>query len=148
TVRVKQIVAGGAASKDGRRHVGDLVRSVADGSGKPEPLAGKTQHQARHLVLGTPGTEVRLEVLPGGTGNPQTIAIIRQPIAAGEVSINCLAFSAESTVLAAGLGGQNVPGQVVLWETNDWRQRLSFRPHPPNLFPDSPWGANGVAFAP
>ncbi|HXT58805.1 MAG TPA: carboxy terminal-processing peptidase [Pirellulales bacterium] len=78
---VKQIIPGGAADKDGRLKPEDRIVGV--GQGEDGPVVDTVDMKLTDVVdmiRGHRGTTVRLEVMPGGQGEPTTYAIVRAKI--------------------------------------------------------------------
>jgi len=67
---VRELVPGGAAEKDGRLAIGDIITGVAQGAdGELVDIIDMKINDVVHLIRGDPGTIVRLEVSPeDGTG--------------------------------------------------------------------------------
>ena len=78
---VKQIIPGGAADKDGRLKPEDRIVGV--GQGEEGPLVDTVDMKLTDVVdmiRGHRGTTVRLEVMPGGQGEPTIYNIVRAKI--------------------------------------------------------------------
>lgn len=78
---VKQIIPGGAADKDGRLKTEDRIVGV--GQGEDGPIVDTVDMKLTDVVdmiRGHRGTTVRLEVMPGGQGEPTIYNIVRAKI--------------------------------------------------------------------
>jgi hypothetical protein len=62
--RVKQLIAGGAAMRDGRIKVGDEIAAVAQADGDWKPTAGKELLAIVAMTRGPLGTTVRVRIRP------------------------------------------------------------------------------------
>ena len=76
---VKQIVAGGAAEKDGRLTVGDKITAVAQEEGDFQDIVEMKLNRVVRLIRGQGGTNVRLRVVKE-TGETAVYALTRQTI--------------------------------------------------------------------
>ena len=76
---VAQIVAGGAAEKDGRLKVGDKIVGVGQEDGDFQDVVGMRLNRVVRLIRGKLGTRVRLKVL-SDAGQTASIELIRQTI--------------------------------------------------------------------
>ena len=74
---ITQIVPGGPAAKDGQLQPTDIIVGVAEGEEEFVELAGLSLQQIVQLIRGREGSQVRLQVLSGGEGEPQVVAITR-----------------------------------------------------------------------
>ena len=77
---VKQIVAGGAAEKDGRLKVGDKITAVGQEEGDFQEILEMKLNKVVRLIRGDGGTKVRLRVLKE-TGETVVYELTRQTIA-------------------------------------------------------------------
>ncbi len=77
---VKQIVAGGAAEKDGRLEVGDKITAVGQEEGDFQEILEMKLNKVVRLIRGDGGTKVRLRVLKK-TGETVVYELTRQTIA-------------------------------------------------------------------
>ncbi|MCX7406638.1 MAG: carboxy terminal-processing peptidase [Planctomycetales bacterium] len=77
---VKQIVAGGAAEKDGRLEVGDKITAVGQEEGDFQEILEMKLNKVVRLIRGDGGTKVRLRVLKK-TGETVVYEMTRQTIA-------------------------------------------------------------------
>ncbi len=77
---VKQIVAGGAAEKDGRLKVGDKITAVGQEEGDFQEILEMKLNKVVRLIRGDGGTKVRLRVLKE-TGETIVYELTRQTIA-------------------------------------------------------------------
>ena len=77
---VKQIVAGGAAEKDGRLEVGDKITAVGQEEGDFQEILEMKLNKVVRLIRGDGGTKVRLRVLKE-TGETVVYELTRQTIA-------------------------------------------------------------------
>ncbi len=77
---VKQIVAGGAAEKDGRLKVGDKITAVGQEEGDFQEILEMKLNKVVRLIRGDGGTKVRLRVLKE-TGETLVYELTRQTIA-------------------------------------------------------------------
>ena len=77
---VKQIVAGGAAEKDGRLKVGDKITAVGQEEGDFQEILEMKLNKVVRLIRGDGGTKVRLRVLKK-TGETVVYELTRQTIA-------------------------------------------------------------------
>ncbi|HVW39503.1 MAG TPA: carboxy terminal-processing peptidase [Pirellulales bacterium] len=78
---VKQVIPGGAADKDGRLKPEDRIVGV--GQGEEGPIVDTVDMKLTDVVdmiRGHRGTTVRLEVMPGGQGEPTIYNIVRAKI--------------------------------------------------------------------
>lgn len=78
---VKQIIPGGAADKDGRLKPEDRIVGVGQGEeGSIVDTVDMKLTDVVNMIRGHRGTTVRLEVMPGGQGEPTTYNIVRAKI--------------------------------------------------------------------
>ena len=104
---VRHIVPGGAADKDGRLKVDDVITGVAQGDGGE--MLDITDMKLNDVVMkirGKPGTVVRLEVKTGGGGDLQEYDITRARIELKD-------SEARSAVLERGPHGEVVGEEAV-----------------------------------
>ncbi len=111
---VKQLVPGGAAEKDGRLKIDDVITGVAQGSegGEFTDIVEMKINDVVQLIRGKPGTVVRLEVTPADKSGRKVYDITRARIELKDKE-------ARSEIIERGTGVQAVPqatqptGQVV-----------------------------------
>ncbi|NOY41319.1 MAG: tail-specific protease [Planctomycetes bacterium] len=79
---VKQLVPGGAADKDGRLQIGDIIVGVAEGVADSEfvDIVDMKINNVVKLIRGKPGTVVRLEVTPADKSGRKVYPITRARI--------------------------------------------------------------------
>jgi carboxyl-terminal processing protease len=78
---VKQIIAGGAADKDGRLQIEDKIVGVGqDGEGEMIDVVDMKLNDVVKLIRGTRATEVRLEVVPAKSTERKVYKITREKI--------------------------------------------------------------------
>lgn len=78
---VREIIAGGAAHKDGRLKVGDKIVGVGQGADGPiEDVVDMKLRDVVKLIRGKRGTVVRLQVIPVDSPERKTIEITRAKI--------------------------------------------------------------------
>ena len=91
---VRRIVPGGAADKDGRLQVNDVITGVAEGAeGEFVDIVDMKINDVVQLIRGNPGTVVRLQVNPADKSGRQEYDIVRARIELKD-------SEARSTVLA------------------------------------------------
>jgi carboxyl-terminal processing protease len=80
--KVKELIPGGAAEKDGRLKAEDRVIGVAQGKGGGEfvDVVDMNLNDVVKLIRGTPGTVVALKVIPAGAQEPKVYEITRARI--------------------------------------------------------------------
>ncbi|MEX2139836.1 MAG: carboxy terminal-processing peptidase [Pirellulales bacterium] len=79
--KVKELIPGGAAEKDGRLQPEDRVIGVAQGDeGEFVDVVDMNLNDVVKLIRGTPGTVVRLKVTPAGQPEPKVYDITRARI--------------------------------------------------------------------
>lgn len=79
--KVKELIPGGAADKDGRLKPEDRVIAVGQGDdGEFVDVVDMNLNHVVKLIRGTPGTVVRLKVLPAGQPEPKVYDITRARI--------------------------------------------------------------------
>jgi carboxyl-terminal processing protease len=86
---IREIVPGGPADKSGKLKVGDRIVGVAQGNGPFTDVMGWRIDDVVQLVRGERNSTVRLDVLPGDTGQDGkhvTIPLVRQKISMEEQS--------------------------------------------------------------
>ena len=112
TTVVKEIVAGGAAEKDGRIKPGDQIVGVAEGEkGEIEDIMEMKLRDVVKHIRGKAGTVVRLEVIPDGQTEHVVYNLVRQRIelqdqaAKGEV----IEFNDPTTGAIRKIGVINLP---------------------------------------
>ena len=66
---IKQIVAGGAAAKDGHLRVGDEIVAVTNSDGESVQLSARSLEEVLSLVRGPVGSEIRLKIRPKDEGS-------------------------------------------------------------------------------
>ncbi|MBU6122471.1 carboxy terminal-processing peptidase [Hymenobacter siberiensis] len=104
-LKVVDIVAGSASSRQGELKVGDLILRVAQGAAEPVSVEGMRFDKAVKLIRGPKGTEVRLTVRKPD-GATQVIPIIRDVVVIEETY-------AQSALIKQGgrtYGYLNLPG--------------------------------------
>ena len=78
---VKRLVPGGAADKDGRLKIDDVITGVAQGTaGEFTDIVEMKINDVVQLIRGKPGTIVRLEVMPGDKSGRKVYDITRARI--------------------------------------------------------------------
>ncbi len=78
---VKELIPGGAAEKDGQLKPEDRVTAVAQGDdGEFVDVVDMSLKDVVRLIRGTPGTVVRLKVIPAGQPEPKVYDITRARI--------------------------------------------------------------------
>ncbi|MBN2580144.1 MAG: carboxy terminal-processing peptidase [Pirellulales bacterium] len=78
---IKDLVPGGAAAKSGLLHVEDKIVGV--GQGEEGPIVDVVDMKLNNvvkLIRGTPGTTVRLEIVPADNSGQKVIKIVREKI--------------------------------------------------------------------
>jgi carboxyl-terminal processing protease len=79
--KVKELIPGGAAEKDGRLKAEDRVIAVAQGKGGEfVDVVDMNLNDVVKLIRGTPGTVVALKVVPAGAQEPKVYDITRARI--------------------------------------------------------------------
>lgn len=82
--KIFEIIPGGPADKSGKLHVGDFIIGVAQGEdGELVDIIGWRVDDAVKLIKGPKGTTVRLQILPGASGQkgaPEVISLVRDKI--------------------------------------------------------------------
>jgi carboxyl-terminal processing protease len=79
--KVKELIVGGAAEKDGRLKPEDQIIGVGQGTdGEVADVVDMNLNDVVKLIRGTPGTVVRLKVMPAGQKEPKIYAITRARI--------------------------------------------------------------------
>lgn len=81
TTQVKAIIPGGAADLHGKLKPDDAIVSVGQGeSGEMVDIVEMPLKDVVKLIRGKAGTTVRLGVRPGGSGNVETLEIVRAKV--------------------------------------------------------------------
>jgi carboxyl-terminal processing protease len=101
---VRHIVPGGAADKDGRLKVDDVITGVAQGDGEMLDITDMKLNDVVMKIRGKPGTIVRLEVKTGGALKEYDITRARIELKDSE---------ARSAVLERGPNGEKVGEEPV-----------------------------------
>jgi carboxyl-terminal processing protease len=79
--KVSKVIPGGAAEKDGRLKPEDRVIGVGQGeNGEIVDVVDTSLNDVVKLIRGTPGTVVRLKVIPAGANEPKIYNITRASI--------------------------------------------------------------------
>lgn len=81
--KIKDIVVGGPAEKDGRLKVGDRICAVAQGDGDFEDTVGMKLDRVVERIRGKKGTRVRLQVIPvkaADASQRKVIEIVRDEV--------------------------------------------------------------------
>ena len=104
-LKVTDIVAGSASSRQGELKVGDIILRVAQGAGEPVSVEGMKFEKAVKLIRGPKGTEVRLTVRKPD-GATVVIPIIRDVVVKEET----YAQSAIIKQNGRNIGYINLPG--------------------------------------
>ncbi len=77
---VVEVVAGGAAAKDGHLKVNDKIVAVAQGDGKFVDAVDMKLQDVVKMIRGPRGTKVQLKVIPVGKIEPTVLELTRQKI--------------------------------------------------------------------
>lgn len=80
TTVVAQIVAGGAAEKDGRLKVGDKITAVGQETGDMVDIVEMKLSKVVRMIRGKRGSKVRLQVAKADTGETGVYDLIRQTV--------------------------------------------------------------------
>ena len=107
---VAQIVAGGAAEKDGRLKVGDKIIAVAKPDGEWQDVIEMKLNRVVRLIRGERGTKVRLRVVKD-TGGTEEYVLTRQMIElkASEVKGEIIQLNDRIPELKGRIGVINIP---------------------------------------
>jgi carboxyl-terminal processing protease len=109
--KVKEIVPGGPADRDGRLAVSDRIAAVAQGEAEFEDVVDMKLDKVVEKIRGKKGTLVRLLVIPGDATDPSKRKIIE--IRRDEVKLKDQEAKAE----VLDLGGQNSRPLRIGWIT-------------------------------
>ena len=135
---VESLVPDGAAARDGRLKPGDRIVRVSGPDGSLVKTEGMTVSDARKWIVGTPGTQVRLEVVSGNAPQPKVIELTFKKTPKENKGVRSVAFSPDGKTLAVGNRDQT----VTLWDVATGRRQA------PLLGADHSEGVNAVAISP
>ncbi len=109
--KIREVVAGGPADKEGHLAVNDRIAAVAQGDGEFEDVVDMKLDKVVEKIRGKEGTKVRLMVIPGNATDPSK----RKVVVIKRDKVNLKDSAAKAEVL--DLGGPSDKNTRVGWIT-------------------------------